>query len=200
MKKIFLVIIVFSLSCLHVFANETTDMLRRIQNYEASWIIAHQVPSGAYIIATPGYDGKGKIIPYFSNFAAQSLLDTNASKYRESVKKYILWYFNHLNTNDIDGLNATVYDYDYDQPTNTETATKKYDSVDSYASTFITLLWKYYDTTGDRSFFMQPQIKDNIPLIIENMNTNTRESNSGLSFATKSYHIAYTMDNIESYK
>lgn len=57
------------------------------------------------------YNGGYKVMPYFSNLAALGLLER--AQYAPVVKKYMDWYFSHLNTSETDynKVSGTVYDY-----------------------------------------------------------------------------------------
>ena len=139
-----------------------------------------------------------KITPYFANIAAESM--TLDSSKLNSVKKYIIWYINHLNCPDketIDGkvIYGTIYDY-YISDTGDETTENHYDSADSYASTFLSLLKSYYLAGGDINILIDNKVK-----IYEIMNVvTTLMDEDGLTYAKPNFKVKYLMDNCESYK
>lgn len=134
------------------------------------------------------------IMPYFASIACQGMLEDIGSY--DSVKKYIIWHLNHINeTEDVNGTKGTIYDYKYIG--NTEQTEKSYDSVDSYAAVFLSLLRKYEEKTGDKQLLIDN--KEKIMLVAQAVNSVFSES-LGLSEAKETYPIYYLMDNSEVYK
>lgn len=134
------------------------------------------------------------IMPYFASIACQGMLEDIGSY--DSVKKYILWHLNHINeTEDVNKTKGTIYDYKYIG--NAEQTNKSYDSVDSYAAVFLSLLRKYEEKTGDKQLLIDN--KEKIMLIAQAVNSVFSES-LGLSEATEIYSIYFLMDNSEVYK
>ena len=101
---------------------------------ESDFIMAHQLNDGALTMSSnkgvPGY----KIVPYFSNIAARALLANPTAARIAAVKKWMVWYMAHLNAD------GSVYDYYATNFTGDAmlTSTGDFDSVDSYAATFLT--------------------------------------------------------------
>ncbi|MEM4346961.1 MAG: hypothetical protein QW802_00015 [Candidatus Altiarchaeota archaeon] len=153
---------------------------------EADWIVSKcKRPSGALSIAPDG-----GINPYFANLAAQALLEVDES-YKKDVKDYILWYIAHLNKPDNLGVYGTIYDYSVVD--GVEKPLENYDSSDSYAATFLSLVRRYYDKSGDSNFIKNNL--NNLKLIAGAMNATLQED--GLTWAKKNYQIKFLMDNIE---
>ena len=153
-----------------------------------------QHPNGAIATYTVLDKENYKIMPYFATLACQGMLEDIGSY--DSVKKYILWHLNHINeTEDVNGTKGTIYDYKYIG--NAEQTEKSYDSVDSYAAVFLSLLRMYEEKTGDKQLLIDN--KEKIMLIGQAVNSVFSES-LGLSEAKATYPIYYLMDNSEVYK
>ena len=153
-----------------------------------------QHSNGAIATYTVSDKGNYTIMPYFASLACQGMLEDIGSY--DSVKKYILWHLNHINeTEDVNGTKGTIYDYKYIG--NAEQTEKSYDSVDSYAAVFLSLLRKYEEKTGDKQLLIDN--KEKIMLIAQAVNSVFSESR-GLSEAKATYPIYYLMDNSEVYK
>ena len=106
------------------------------------------------------------------------------------------WYINHLNMPDKWGLSGTTYDYDYNN--GTETPRDNADSTDSYAATFLSLAWAFYQT-GD------PAAQSYIKTIGSQLDTiggvlKQTQQSDGLTWAKPDYQIKYLMDNCEAYR
>lgn len=153
-----------------------------------------QHSNGAIATYTVSDKGNYTIMPYFASMACQGMLEDIGSY--DSVKKYILWHLNHINeTEDVNKTKGTIYDYKYIG--NAEQTKKTYDSVDSYAAVFLSLLRKYEEKTGDKQLLIDN--KEKIMLIAQAVNSVFSES-LGLSEATETYSIYFLMDNSEVYK
>lgn len=156
----------------------------------ANWTVssASSLPDGA-ILFTPT-----RIIPYYSNLAAIGLTTNKA--YYPQVKAWMQWYINHLNHPDKWGLYCTTYDYNVSGIK--ETPTNDADSTDSYAATFLSLAWAFWQT-GD------PDAQTYIRTLsyqldcIGSVIAHTQQSN-GLTWAKPDYQVEYLMDNSEVYK
>ncbi len=184
------------------FVYELTDedigCLEKIVASETDWIASIQLDNGA-IPMYPVENGEATINPYFADFAALALLD-NADKYTENVIAYMNWHFDHLNTSsdDYNRVDATIYDYTAtveNKKVIAEKSEESYDSTDSYAATFLMLLNKYYEVTGDAEYILAH--KDEIVRISEAMLSTL---NMGLTFAKPDYEVKYLMDNCEVYE
>ena len=148
---------------------------------------------------TKNDNGKVTMNPYFADFAAMALLD-NAEKYADNVKAYMEWHFSHLNTKktDYNKLDGTIYDYEITLENGRivkEESKGTYDSTDSYSATFLTVLNKYYEKTGDKEYIIQNS-KD-ILRIADAMLATLKK---GLTFAKPDYEVMYLMDNCEVYE
>jgi len=163
---------------------------------EAEWIAGLQLENGA--IAKSGKDpetNKYSVVPYFSNLTALGLLEK--PEYAPHVKQYMDWYLSHLNQPDYNNLYGTVYDYEYIEENGrlVERSLGSYDSTDSYAATFLSLLRKYYEVTGDMQYLV-----DNKGKIDQIANVMVATLDDGLTWAKPDYKVKYLMDNAEVYK
>ena len=155
----------------------------------AQWLRTNSVAGDGAILY-----GSSQINPYYGNLAAIGLT-RDPSSYAP-VQAWMQWYLNHLNWPDQWGLYGTVYDYDYSN--GTETSHNNADSTDSYAGTFLSLAWAYYQT-GDAN--AQNYIKTlGYQLdVIGGILVQTQQSD-GLTWAKPNYQIKYLMDNCEGYR
>jgi hypothetical protein len=159
-------------------------------NFDAAskWIAQFSQADGA-ILYTPQ-----AINPYYSNIAAIGM--TKDPKRMPQVVAWMNWYINHLNWPDKWGLYGTTYDYTVSN--GVETPTLNADSTDSYAATFLTLVWKAWNT-GDpnaRSFIAGLSYQLDV---IGGVLIQTQQSD-GLTWAKPNYKIKYLMDNCEAYR
>jgi len=155
----------------------------------AQWVRANSVaPSGAILY------GSSAINPYYSNLAAMGLTHDPASY--ATVQRWMQWYVSHLNSTDVWGLSATTYDYDYKN--GAETSRANADSTDSYAATFLSLAWAFYQT-GDPA--AQSYVKSIATQLeaIAGVLIKTQQSD-GLTWSKPDYQIKYLMDNCEAYR
>jgi len=170
---------------------------------EVEWLLEQQVDmpsqnSDGAILMFHSSDGKSKVNPYFANFAALGILAR--PEYDWEVKMYMDWYFRHLNLPDYNGINGSVYDYyvydDGSEEIVILNGKYRYDSVDSYAATFLMLLKKYYEVTLDSNYLL-----DNREFIeiIANAIVEIQQSD-GLSWAMPDYPVKYLMDNCEVFE
>ncbi len=182
---------------------ENIELFNRIFETETAWLASLQLENGA-IPMTYTPNGEVKMNPYFADFAALALLD-RAEEYSDEVKKYMDWHFSHLNTeetdyNDVDG---TIYDYMItlkngkitDESIAIYKRKNSYDSTDSYAATFLTVLNKYYKETGDGEYIVSHA--DEIRRIINAMFSTYHK---GLTTAKPDWRVKYLMDNCEVYE
>ena len=145
-----------------VATEENIALFKKIYETETEWIASLQLENGA-IPMTKAENGELRMNPYFADFAALALLD-NAEKYADNTVKYMDWHFEHLNTaeEDFNGLDGTIYDYVItvkngkiekeviSDPDNADS----YDTTDSYAATFLTVVYKYFRQTGDSDYLV----------------------------------------------
>ncbi len=173
-------------------------LLTTVFETETAYLASTQLENGA-IPMTGTKNGEVTVNPYFADFAALALLD-NAEKYAENVKAYMEWHFEHLNTEDSDynGVDGTIYDYTVTLENGritAETAKGSYDSTDSYAATFLTVLNKYYEKTGDADYIFSRAA--DIDRVVDAM---LSTFSFGLTFAKPDYEVKYLMDNCEVYE
>lgn len=219
MKKILSTIFAFILSLFGIVAptddllpiagregvptQENIQLFEKIYETETRWLASLQLDNGA--IPMNYYpNGELRMNPYFADFAALALLD-KGSDYADEVKAYMDWHFGHLNTaeTDYNGVDGTIYDYTItvkDGKVVKEDITilkrkKSYDSTDSYAATFLMVLNKYYEKTGDSAYIISHA--DEIGRIINAMFSTYH---NGLTTAKPDWRVKYLMDNSEVYE
>ena len=190
--------------------DETSEMTRIydvVKKNQLAYIRSLQISSGAI---KDNEQSNSRICPYFSNFAVMALLKNPVMENVEVVKKYITWYLNKLNRTNINPhtgqpeIIGSVYDYYGD----TETTHGTYDSVDSYAATFLEIVMELAKLSEENKNWLQEK-KDDISLVASAMiNTIDTESfsiptdftsddNDYLSIAKLDYPVKYLMDNCE---
>ena len=182
---------------------ENIALFREIYETEIEWLASLQLDNGA-IPMTPVKNGEVRMNPYFADFAALALLD-EADEYADEVKAYMEWHFDHLNTaeTDYNGVDGTIYDYlitvkDGKAAGETIAMYKRnysYDSTDSYAATFLSVLNKYYEKTGDGEYIIAHA--EEIERII---NALFATFHKGLTYAKPDWRVKYLMDNCEVYE
>lgn len=168
---------------------------------ELAWLVSCRLPNGAFTQSPGG----NTVIPYFPNLAARTLVVSNP----EVVRDYILWYLSSLNKPDRWGLSGTIYDFrvEYLPPGDTSgiagdltkimmVPTANYDSADSYAATFLSLVAAYYFKTGDRELiranFHDISLVANVVVELQD--------EDGLVFVKPGSRTKYLMDNAENYR
>lgn len=153
------------------------------ENETSDWMLSLQRDSGAFIMA----NGSDTINPYFANIGLYYFLEQKP-EHADKIKEYLEWYMSKINKD------GTIYDYKI--VNNKEISKNDYDSSDSYAATFLSLLKMYYLQTKDKQFLI-----DNISDIkmIAGAIDSTLQSN-GLTYAKPDYKIMYLMDNVEVYR
>ncbi|MBR3768126.1 MAG: hypothetical protein IKL10_07810 [Clostridia bacterium] len=179
------------------------ELFRTVFERETEWLASLQLENGA-IPMTGAKNGEVSVNPYFSDFAALALLD-DTEKYADNVKKYMDWHFGHLNTSETDynGIDGTIYDYKItlsdgkiiEEKISEKDGRKSYDSTDSYAATFLMVINKYYNTTGDNEYIISRSRE--IERITKAMLSTLHK---GLTFAKPDYEVKYLMDNSEVYE
>lgn len=207
----FVACLIFSLFPIPVIASDNNYPVNyyEIKGYETQWVASLQMPNGAIRKSEAYANGeyidkktnvyvpaKYAIIPYLSNFAALALTKDPAQ--HNKVKLYMQWYFNHLNWTDTNGIYGTVYDYKITD-NGVESTDKTYDSIDSYAASFIMLARAYWDT-GDKTA-QQFLLGNKYQLdVIGNVMVNSIDSSDNLTWAKPNWPHKYLMDNCEVYK
>lgn len=155
----------------------------------SEWVAAHStLPDGA-ILFTPS-----RIVPYYGNLAAIGMTKDPSKIWQ--IRNWMQWYVQHLNSTDIWGLGATIYDYNVSGTT--ETSSNNADSTDSYAATFLTLAWQFYKTGDPNAQWYVKSIAAQLDWIGQ-MLVRTQQSD-GLTWSKLDYQIKYLMDNCEGYR
>lgn len=186
-----------------VATEEDIAVFRQIFESETAYLAGLQLDNGAIPMTNSG-DGTFTMNPYFADFAALALLD-NADEYADEVKKYMDWHFAHLNTaeSDYNGIDGTIYDYKItvvngkvteEKISEADDGRKIYDSTDSYGATFLMVLSKYYEKTGDKNYIISHS--NDINRIVNAMFSTLHKD---LAFARPDYEMKYLMDNSEVY-
>lgn len=167
---------------------------------ENAWVASCQLANGA-IAMTPTRSGKAEVNPYFADIAALSLLN-QPDKYANKVKRYMDWHFAHLNTAQTDpsGVDGTIFDWKYTVSSGTVvleewlTTPPTYDSTDSYAATFLMVVNKYVQQTGDTAYAVKhaPKLRRVVNALFATMD-------DGLTMATPRSPVKLLMDNCEVY-
>ena len=186
-----------------VATQEQIELFTEIYEKETAFLASMQLPNGA-LPMTYNKNGELTMNPYFADFAALALLD-NAEKYADNVKKYMDWHFDHLNTADEDfnGLDGTIYDYIItmkdgkiiDERVSTPENADSYDTTDSYAATFLTVVNKYFYRTGDSNYLVAHA--EDLERITNVMFATLQ---NGLTYAKGNHRVKYLMDNCEVYE
>ncbi|MBI3194509.1 MAG: hypothetical protein HYZ34_08610 [Ignavibacteriae bacterium] len=177
-------------------SNTDTLFLNEIIAKEIAWIADSQQyfspgnPADGAIPTHRSETQNSQVSPYFSTLAAIGLLEDSAR--HEHARRYMDWYFRHLNRNDIYGLSGTIYDYEV-TPAGEEIQTTLIDATDSYAAMFLVLLQQYVTSTNDTQYMLDHKLQ--IDTII-NVMVATQQSD-GLTWAKPDYHLKYVMDNAE---
>ena len=167
---------------------------------ENAWVATCQLSNGA-IAMTPTKSGSVKVNPYFADIAALSLLN-QPDKYSVKVKRYMDWHFNHLNTasEDPHGVDGTIFDWWLTVRGGVVvleewlTAVPNYDSTDSYAATFLMVVHKYAEQTGDTAY-----VVENAAKIKRVVNALFSTMHNGLTTGKPGSDVKMLMDNCEVY-
>lgn len=157
-------------------------------NAVSSWLSHSSLADGA-ILYTPQ-----EIEPYYANIAAIGM--TKDPNRMPQVVAWMNWYINHLNWPDKWGLYGTTYDYTVSD--GVETSTQNADSTDSYAATFLSVVWNAWES-GDsaaRSYIAGLSYQLDV---IGGVLIRTQQTD-GLTWAKPDYQIKYLMDNCEAYR
>ena len=182
---------------------EQMELFTEIYETETAYLASMQLPNGA-LPMTYSKNGELTVNPYFADFAALALLD-KGEEYADIVKGYMDWHFAHLNTakEDFNGLDGTIYDYKVTMK-NGEIAQERistpenadsYDTTDSYAATFLTVVNKYFYVTGDSDYLVA-----NAEDLKRITNVMFATLQNGLTYAKGNHRVKYLMDNCEVYE
>ena len=182
---------------------EQTELFQTIFDSETAFLATLQLPNGAMPM-TYSQNGELTVNPYFADFAALALLD-KADLYADNVKMYMDWHFDHLNTADEDfnGLDGTIYDYKVtmkngqivEEKISTPEKADSYETTDSYAATFLTVVYKYFLKTQDSDYLVT-----NARDLERITNVMFATLQNGLTYAKPNHLIKYLMDNCEVYE
>ncbi len=177
-----------------------------VKNSQISYIRSLQLPSGAIADNT---HSNCMICGYFANFACIALLKYPSPENVDVVKNYMQWYMGKLNgnVNIIKGGNEVIGSiYDYFLPYETTLGT--YDSVDSYAATFLMVAQEFAMLSADNKNWLMQYVAQ-LNLIATALETclDTEENSIPTSFshddddylsiASYVYPVKYLMDNCE---
>ncbi|MEO6148538.1 MAG: discoidin domain-containing protein [Mucilaginibacter sp.] len=173
---------------------------------QVKYITALQLPSGAL---KDNEASNSRICGYFANIACRALLKRPTAENVAIVKKYLVWYMSKLNgnTNPVTGgteIPGSVYDY-YAPG---ETTNGTYDSVDSYAATFLSLAKELAELSATEKAWVAGYstqltlIGSAMEKCIDNEGNNVpttfgTDDNDGLSVDSYVHGAKYTMDNAE---
>ncbi len=148
-----------------------------------------QLTDGALRMSSAG--NAVRLIPYFSNFAAMALLAAHEQQANpqdvERVRRWLEWYVTHQEKD------GTMFDYTGTVDSYASTGTR--DSTDSYASTFLMVLWRYQQATGRP---LPPDFLKAAAKALQAIEDVTQPD--GLTITKPDYKIKYLMDNIEVYQ
>ena len=179
------------------------ELFTEIYEKETAYLASMQLPNGA-LPMTYAKNGELTVNPYFADFAALALLD-KAEEYADIVVGYMDWHFAHLNTaeEDFNGLDGTIYDYKVTmkdgeivkEVISTPENADSYDTTDSYAATFLTVVYKYLQKTGDSDY-----IAANAEDIVRITNVMFSNLQNGMTYAKPNHRVKYLMDNCEVYE
>ena len=158
-------------------------------NAVSSWLGKGSAPSGALLYSPNLID------PYFSNIAAIGM--TKDPNRMPQVVAWINWYITHLNWPDKWGLYGTTYNWNVSS-SGTETPANDADSTDSYAATFLSLVWNAWQSGNAQARTLISGLSYQLD-VIGGVLTSTQQSD-GLTWAKPDYQIKYLMDNCEAYR
>lgn len=173
-----------------------------VRSYQLSYIRTLQLSTGA---VKDNKNEDSKITPYFAHFAMMALLTDPTEENQDVVRKYMLWYFSKLNGQVTDYSDNEIPGSVYDYFAPNETTKGTYDSVDSYAATFLELAVRFAGISDSNRTWLQ-QYRDKISAVAGAMiktidapgNTlPVGNQNDYLSIAHYGYPIKYLMDNSE---
>jgi hypothetical protein len=175
-------------------------------DYQIKYILSTQLADGAF---TDTKNSGSRISPYFANIACRALLKVPTADNISAVKKWMVWYMNKLNghINPVTGnpeIAGSIYDY-YGSG---QTTNGTYDSVDSYAATFLSLAKDLgVISPSDKTWLNGYSSKliligDALEKCIDNQanivpSTFSPDDNDGLSVDSYVHGAKYLMDNAE---
>jgi len=150
-------------------------------NAASKWVAQFSQADGA-LLYTPQ-----TLNPYYANIAAIGM--TKDPNRMPQVVGWINWYINHLNWPDKWGLYGTTYDYNVNN--GVLTPSNNADSTDSYAATFLSLVWNGWQS-GDanaRSTILGLSYQLDVigGVIVQS------QQSDGLTWAKADYQIMHTL-------
>ena len=177
-----------------------------VTQYQTHYLRSLQLASGTI---KDNEQSNSRICPYFSNFACLALLKNKEAESIEVVKKYMMWYMSKLNgsVNPVTGgaeIPGSIYDYYAPN----ETTNGTYDSIDSYAATFLMLAMELAKISEENKEWLM-QYAEKLTLISKAMEqcidteyntmpgSRCTDDNDGLSIASYVYDAKFLMDNCE---
>lgn len=158
-------------------------------NAVSSWLATGSAPSGALLYSPNVID------PYFANIAAIGM--TKDPNRMPQVMAWINWYVTHLNWPDKWGLYGTTYNWNVSS-SGTETPANDADSTDSYAATFLSVVWNAWQSGNAQARSLISGLSYQLD-VIGGVLIQTQQSD-GLTWAKPDYQIKYLMDNCEAYR
>ncbi len=182
--------------------NEMTALRNYVTSFQLAYLRSLQIPSGAI---RDELSDESRITPYFANFAALALLTDPTEENVSAVRKYIQWYFSKLNSSVKSDNSREVAGSVYDYFLPGETTLETYDSVDSYAATFIEVLNRFAEISSSYQNSLLAY-KDKISLVVSAMlevidmpsnDISAAGPYDYLSIAHPGYPVKYLMDNSE---
>lgn len=188
---------------LHAQITVRPPSYKNIIRTQSNFILGNQLQNGAFLMSGNHKDGRAKICPYFANIAASALLEKPVKKHVDAVKRWMIWFTAHLNPD------GSIDDYYVDQPGGFEalTSSRDFDSIDSYAATFLTLAAKLCRVSPSDTAWLKQlspsilRVAEALALVIDDSNNLyngfSKDNNNGLTVAKPKYKAKYTMDNSE---
>lgn len=137
------------------------------------------------------------IEPYFANLACLGILDIPNEKSIEAVKKWVDWYIRHINREpDKYGITGTIYTRQVNADDyNDYWSTDDYSASDSRGTTFLLLVKKFYDVTGDKQYLIER--KADLELILDSAIFTMRDDGLTDTKNQEGHYTKYLQDNIQ---
>ncbi|MCX6907570.1 MAG: hypothetical protein NTY01_05950, partial [Verrucomicrobia bacterium] len=155
----------------------------------AEQILHHQTSDGAIVMgALPSK--QSRLVPYFANFAARGLVaafrETRDARWLDAAKRWAAWHEAHMNAD------GTIYDFN--GAPGAWKPTGHYDSTDSYAATYLDLVFAIHRAAPDHEWLRSrlPSVRRAVAAIHLTLQPN------GLTIAKPKWPVMYLMDNTET--
>ncbi len=166
-----------------------TALANNMMQRAADQILHHQTSDGALAMSAVSAS-PSDVVPYFSNLSAIGLIHAYRITHRVDliicVMKWVKWYEVHINAD------GTIFDY-HGSPGKWQ-STGTYDSVDSYAATYLELVWGVYQSNHDLAWLKAR--KNSVHRVLGAIRSVLQPN--GLTIAKPTYPVMYTMDNVET--